>query len=57
MPIDHDQRRARIAAITIDLVAAEGIEAATIRRIAAKAGFSTTAVTAYFTDKQDLVIW
>ncbi|HMP55060.1 MAG TPA: TetR family transcriptional regulator C-terminal domain-containing protein [Novosphingobium sp.] len=57
MAIDHDQRRATIAQLTIDLVAREGIEAATIRRIAASAGFSTTAVTHYFADKQDLLAW
>lgn len=57
MAIDHDQRRAHIASITIDLVASEGIEAATIRRIAAEAGFSTTAVTHYFADKRELLVW
>jgi TetR/AcrR family transcriptional regulator, transcriptional repressor of bet genes len=57
MAIDHEQRRADIAAITIDLVAREGMEAATIRRIAAEAGFSTTAITHYFADKQDLLVW
>jgi TetR/AcrR family transcriptional repressor of bet genes len=57
MTIDHDQRRQDIAAITIDLVAREGMEAATIRRIAAEAGFSTTAVTSYFADKQELLAW
>jgi TetR/AcrR family transcriptional regulator, transcriptional repressor of bet genes len=57
MTIDHDRRRQDIAAITIDLVAREGIEAATIRRIAAEAGFSTTAITSYFADKQELLAW
>jgi TetR/AcrR family transcriptional regulator, transcriptional repressor of bet genes len=57
MTIDHDKRRQDIAAITIDLVAREGIEAATIRRIAAEAGFSTTAITSYFADKKELLAW
>jgi AcrR family transcriptional regulator len=57
MAIDHEQRRADVAAITIDLVAREGIEAATIRRIAAEAGFSTAAITHYFADKQELLLW
>lgn len=57
MAIDHDQRRAAIAKIAVDLVAREGMEAATIRRIAAEAGFSTAAVTSYFIDKQELLSW
>lgn len=57
MAIDHDQRRAAIAKIAVDLVAREGMEAATIRRIAAEAGFSTAAVTGYFIDKQELLSW
>lgn len=57
MAIDHEKRRADIASITIDLVAREGIEAASVRRIAAEAGFSTSAVTHYFADKQELIVW
>lgn len=56
MAIDHDKRRHDIAALTIDLVAREGIEAATIRRIAAEASCSTTAITHYFADKQELLV-
>ena len=57
MAIDQDRRRRDIAAITIDLIAREGLEAATIRRIAAEGGFSTTAITQYFVDKQELLVW
>lgn len=57
MAIDHEQRRADIATLTIDIVAREGIQAATIRRIAAEAGFSTTAITHYFADKRELLEW
>jgi AcrR family transcriptional regulator len=57
MALDHDKRRRDIAWITIDLIAREGLEAATIRRIAAEAGFSTTAITHYFVDKQELLVW
>lgn len=57
MGIDHDQRRREIAEITIDLVAREGIGAATIRHIAAEGGFSTTAITHYFADKEELLVW
>lgn len=57
MAIDHEQRRADIAAITIDLIAREGLAAATIRRIASEADFSTSAITYYFADKQDMLVW
>src|ERR1700757_2521645 len=57
MAIDQDKRRYDIAWITIDLIAREGLEAATIRRIAAEAGSSTTAIKHYFVDKQELLIW
>lgn len=57
MAIDHERRRQDIADITIALVAREGVRAATIRRIAAEAGFSTTAVTHYFADKEELLLW
>lgn len=56
MPIDQDERRLEIATIAIDLIAREGLEAATIRRIAAEAGFSTSSITHYFLDKQDLLV-
>lgn len=57
MTIDHDKRRRDIAGITIDLIAREGLQATTIRRIAGEAGVSTTAITHYFVDKQELLIW
>jgi AcrR family transcriptional regulator len=57
MTIDHEQRRRKIAQVCIDVIVREGLEAATIRRIAAEAGFSTTAVTHYFADKQELLLW
>jgi AcrR family transcriptional regulator len=52
---DHEQRRQQVARIAADLVAAGGLAAATHRRIAEAAGCSTTVVSHYFTDKQDLV--
>ena len=55
--VDHEQRRLRIAEFAINLIAAEGLSAATVRRIAADAGFSTTAITHYFADKQELLDW
>jgi TetR/AcrR family transcriptional regulator, transcriptional repressor of bet genes len=54
---DHDERRRAIAHVTMGLIAREGLEAATVRRIAAEVGYSTTIVTHYFTDKQELLLW
>jgi AcrR family transcriptional regulator len=56
-PVDHDDRRRRIAEVCVDVIGREGLEAATIRRIAAEVGFSTTIVTHYFADKQELLLW
>lgn len=57
MRVDADKRRDAIARITIDLVAREGLSAATFRRIAAEGGWSTASITNYFVDKQDLLVW
>jgi TetR/AcrR family transcriptional repressor of bet genes len=57
MAIDHDERRQEIAQAAIDVIANEGLAAATIRRIARQVGVSTTAVTRYFTDKYALLDW
>lgn len=57
MAIDHEARRRQIAEIAIDVIASEGIAAATIRRIASEARFSTAAVTHYFAGKQELLAW
>lgn len=55
-PVDHDEKRRQIAAIAADLIAERGLEAATIRQIAARAGFSTTVVTHYFANKRALLL-
>lgn len=55
--IDHDQRRRRIAEVAVDIIAREGLESATIRRIAAELNGPTKLVTHYFADKQQLLIW
>lgn len=54
--IDHDARRAELARIAADLIAAEGLEASTVRAIAAAAGFSTKVVSHYFKDKRALLL-
>lgn len=54
--IDHDARRNALAEIAANLVATGGAEAATVRAVAAAAGFSTKAVTHYFPDKRALML-
>lgn len=57
MVVDQIKRRQDIAEIAIDLIAREGLDAATVRAIAAEAGSSTAAITHYFGDKQELLLW
>ncbi len=54
--LDHAARRIALAEVAADLVAAGGAEAATVRAVAAAAGFSTKAVTHYFADKRALML-
>ncbi|MEM9563327.1 MAG: TetR/AcrR family transcriptional regulator [Actinomycetota bacterium] len=54
--VDHDQRRAAIAAAAADAIAADGIEAVTMKGIAERAGVTTGAVTHYFTDKDAVLL-
>ncbi len=55
--IDRDERRRRIADITVDVIARDGLEAATIRRIAAELQGPTKLITHYFSDKDQLLLW
>jgi AcrR family transcriptional regulator len=57
MATDHEQRRRRIAAIAIELIARHGLGAATIRSIAEAGHMSTAAITHYFLDKRELLAW
>lgn len=54
--VDHAQRRDLVARVAADLVAAEGVDALTVRRVAEAAGHSTTVVSHYFADRRDLVL-
>ncbi|MGW5740557.1 TetR/AcrR family transcriptional regulator [Amycolatopsis sp. NPDC003861] len=53
--IDHDQRRSDIVDVTWDLIVQGGIEAATMREIAASAGFANGALKLYFPSKEDII--
>jgi len=57
LAVDHDERRRRIAQATVAVISQEGLEAATIRRIAAELGGPTKLVTHYFADKQEMLVW
>ena len=54
--VDHAQRRRELVAATWAVVAGEGIEAATVRRIAEEAGCTTGRITHYFADKEDVLV-
>lgn len=53
--VDHDERRRHVAAVAARLVADGGIDAATVREVAAAAGTSTAIVCHYFRNKRELL--
>ena len=53
--IDHDQRREDIIDVTWQLIVEGGIEAATMREIASRAGFANGALKHYFPGKDDII--
>jgi AcrR family transcriptional regulator len=55
--VDGDLRRQDLAAAAARLIARGGLEAATMRDIAAEAGLSTGSVTHYFADKRELLLF
>lgn len=54
--VDHEQRRRELVTATWAVIAEEGIEAATIRRIAEAAGCTTGRITHYFDAKDDILV-
>ncbi len=54
--VDHDKRRQKIAEVAVNIIGNEGLEAATVRGIASKAGYSTTVITHYFKNKDELLL-
>jgi AcrR family transcriptional regulator len=53
--VDHDERRSELASAVWRLASREGLEAITVRRVAAEAGWSTGALVHYFRDKEELI--
>jgi AcrR family transcriptional regulator len=55
--VDHEQRRDELAAAVWRLASRDGLEAVTIRAVAAEAGWSTGALHHYFSDKEELLLF
>ena len=55
--VDHDQRREELAAALWRLVMRDGVEAASIRRVAAEAGWSSGSLRHYFETQSDLLVF
>lgn len=55
--VDHDQRRAELAAAAIRVVLRDGPAGVTVRRVAAEAGWSTGSLRHYFGDRRELVAY
>ena len=53
--VDPTQKRAELVAASWQVIASEGLKGATLRRVAAKAGCTTGALTHYFKDRQALL--
>jgi len=53
--VDHARRREEIARLTVQVIQSGGIDAATIRSIARRGGFSSGVLTHYFTNKDELI--
>ena len=55
--VDIEERRVELAGAVWSLCAREGVEAVTVRRVAAEAGWSTGALVHYFADKEALLLF
>ncbi len=53
--VDHETRRRQVAIAVARIVSTGGLEAVTVRAVAAQTGMSTTTVTHYFAGKDDLL--
>jgi len=53
--VDTNERRAELAAAAARVIARSGVSGATMREVAAEAGWTTGALTHHFSDKRDLL--
>ncbi len=54
--VDHEKRRLEVARVAARLIIRSGLEAVTVRDIAAEAGYSTAVVSHYFRNKRELLL-
>jgi AcrR family transcriptional regulator len=54
--VDIEVKRAQFVAASLDVIASEGLTAATMRRIATRAGATTGAITHYFAGREALLL-
>jgi len=54
--VDHDARRAELVEASWTVIAAEGLEGLTMRKVADAAGCTTGRITHYFADREALVL-
>jgi AcrR family transcriptional regulator len=54
--VSHEERRSTFIEASWDVIAREGLSAATLRRVAAAAGVTTGALTHYFNDREALLV-
>ncbi len=55
--VDIEERRHELGAAAAQLIASDGVGAATLRGVAAEAGWTTGALTHYFADKRELLLF
>jgi AcrR family transcriptional regulator len=55
--VDHAERRSELCAAVWRLASRDGLEAVTLRAVAAEAGWSTGALNHYFSDKEELLLF
>jgi TetR/AcrR family transcriptional regulator, transcriptional repressor of bet genes len=55
--VDHEQRRQTIATAVVRLVTTKGVEAASLRAVAAEAGVSMGTVQHYFTTRDEMLLF
>ena len=56
-PVDHDERRARLTEVLLAVVSEVGLEGASIRAVAARAGVSIGTVQHYFATKDEMLLY
>lgn len=55
--VDPEVRREQVAKVVAEIIVNAGLEAVTIRSVAAAAGFSTAVVSHYFAGRRDLLLY